>query len=134
VEQREVLEWIREWYQQNFGVDSSQKTIQGVDLWKMKARWLNEKNGMVLMVTHPDYLCHRRLKYTGGEDVRRLQNDVKQVREQGVVSSDWHGSLLEQYAAFLNWFKREFEGEYWHCLANDVARWAREEGVGSRCG
>ncbi len=55
----------------------------------------------------------------------RLDNgdrDVVEVRERGIVEEKWYGSLLEQYAAFLSWFKREFEGKYWHCLANEVIK------------
>ena len=40
--------------------------------------------------------------------------------EQRIIEKKWYGSLLEQYAGFLSWFKRKFEGRYWHCLANEV--------------
>ena len=47
--------------------------------------------------------------------------DVVEVRQKGIVEEKWFGSLLEQYAAFLNWFTREFEGRYRHCLPWEVA-------------
>jgi len=46
--------------------------------------------------------------------------DVPELRESKVVGEEWFGSLLDQYAAFLNWFKREFEGRYWHCLPREL--------------
>ena len=52
--------------------------------------------------------------------------DVQEVRDRGIVEEKWYGSLLEQYAAFLNWFRREFEGRHWHCLAREVVRTPEE--------
>jgi len=125
--------------------------LRGVDIWKMKAEWLMERGGMVLMITHPDYLCHPKLFVEGGEG-RRTENvrrrakdpsetsvcdrepsglfhgasrDVMEVREKGIVEERWYGSLLEQYGAFLNWFGREFEGRYRHCLPWELADWYR---------
>ncbi len=105
--------------------------IKGVDIWKMKAEWLMERGGMVLMITHPDYLCHPRLRRRKEERGKRKEvydgwlgeddGDIQEVRERGIVEEKWFGSLLEQYAAFLNWFKREFEGRYWHCLPRELA-------------
>ncbi len=46
--------------------------------------------------------------------------DVQDVRESGIIEEKWYGSLLEQYAAFLNWFKREYEGQYWNCLPMEL--------------
>jgi hypothetical protein len=46
--------------------------------------------------------------------------DVVEVRGKGIIGEMWYGSLLEQYAGFLSWFKREFEGRYWHCLAKEI--------------
>ena len=101
-----------------------------------------ERGGMVLMITHPDYLCHPRLcakskdlydGWLGDEDrsqksevrgqrtgKQRASSGVQELRDLGIVEEKWYGSLLEQYAGFLNWFKREFEGKYRHCLANEV--------------
>ncbi len=160
---RENWDWIRRYINDNLGIEElrnlgikgkSKIVIRGVDIWKMKAEWLVEQDGMVLMITHPDYLCHPKLirrfrrltqirknerfydgwlgvgaksmahraerKYTYdgwlGEDDR----DVQAVRERGIVEEKWFGSLLEQYAAFLNWFKREYAGQYWHCLPREL--------------
>ena len=91
---------------------------------------------MVLMITHPDYLCHPRIRrkrkekrekrnyydgWLGDED-----RDVVEMRGKGIIEEKWYGSLLEQYAAFLNWFKREFKGRYWHCLPFELAVEARK--------
>jgi hypothetical protein len=45
---------------------------------------------------------------------------IQELRDLGIIEEKWFGSLLEQYAGFLSWFKREFEGKYRHCLANEV--------------
>ncbi len=47
---------------------------------------------------------------------------IQESMDLGIVEEKWYGSLLEQYAAFLNWFKREFEGQYWHSLALELVR------------
>ena len=115
--------------------ESGNVIIKGVDIWKMKAEWLVERGGIVLMITHPDYLCHPKLVRSREKGVGRrydgwLSNDdrdVLEVRDKGIVGERWHGSVLEQYAAFLNWFKREFEGRYWHCLPWELARRFRNE-------
>ena len=109
--------------------------LSGIEIWKMKAHWLCENNGLVLMITHPDYLCHRSLfsnLKSGGENYCARMGwlgtndyDVQAVRDCGIIKEIWHGSLLEQYAAFLNWFKREFQGQYWHCLPMEMANWYR---------
>ena len=134
--------------------EKAEIVLKGVDIWKMKAEWLMERGGMVLMITHPDYLCHPRIRgkrkevtpvespsgcssrsNSTGQGGRRAKHkyiydgwlhsndrDVREVRDLGIVEEKWYGSLLEQYAGFLNWFKREFEGRYWHCLANELVR------------
>ena len=53
--------------------------------------------------------------------------DIVEVREKGIIEDKWHGSLLEQYAGFLNWFKREFAGQYWHGLPWDLVRRFRND-------
>ncbi len=81
------------------------------------------------MFSHPDYLCHPKQRakskyiYDGwlGDDDR----DVREVRESGIIENKWYGSLLEQYAAFLNWFRREYKGRYSLCLAWELAEWYR---------
>ena len=50
-------------------------------------------------------------------------------RALGIVKEKWYGSLLEQYAGFLNWFKGEFEGRYWHGLAWEMVRRFKEEEI-----
>jgi len=110
--------------------------LRGVDIWKMKAEWLMEQGGMVLMITHPDYLCHPKLVKRKEERGKRKQiydgwlgeddRDVVEVREKGIIEEKWFGSLLEQYAAFLNWFKKEFEGRYWRGLPWELAKRFRD--------
>jgi hypothetical protein len=51
------------------------------------------------------------------------------VRRKGIVEEQWFGSLLEQYAGFLNWFKREFDGRYWHGLPWEMVRRFKKEEI-----
>ena len=51
------------------------------------------------------------------------------MRDLGIVKEKWYGSWLEQYAGFLNWFKGEFEGRYWHGLAWEMVRRFKEEEI-----
>ena len=53
---------------------------------------------------------------------------IQELRDLGIIEEKWYGSLLEQYAGFLSWFKREFEGRYWHCLACEIGPHPREIG------
>jgi len=154
---KENWEWMKKYVNNLWIKEKSEIVLKRVDVWKMKAEWLMERGGMVLMITHPDYLCHPKLRaksmaqraehkcvydgWLGDENkgqrselknrmVGRLDSgdgDVVEVRERGIVEAMWYGSLLEQYAAFLNWFKREFEGRYWHCLAYKLVHRFKEE-------
>ena len=114
--------------------------LKGIDIWKMKAEWLVNQGGMVLMITHPDYLCHPKLsaksmshrakrKYIYDGWLDDTDKDLQEVREKGIIEAKWYGSLLEQYAAFLNWFKREYEGQYWHCLPWELADWYKDNRI-----
>jgi hypothetical protein len=136
---RTILNWINKFINKHdteMPCAIKTKYLSGIEIWKMKAHWLCENNGLVLMITHPDYLCHRSLfssnLKSGGENycaklgwLGTDDHDIQAVRDCGIIKEKWHGSLLEQYAAFLNWFKREFQGQYWHCLPMDMSSWYR---------
>lgn len=107
-------------------------SVRGVDIWKMKTQWLFEQNGMVLMITHPDYLCNPKLNINNLKNnvadcwLKENDMDIQEVRDKGIIKETWYGSLLEQYAAFLNWFKREFDGSYYNYLSWELADWFRQ--------
>ncbi len=104
--------------------------LSGIDIWKLKAKWLVENRGMVLLITHPDYLCHPALfRRNGKAETGWLADDdrdLEEVRRMGIMERRWRGSLLEQYAALLHWIKREYESRYWQALPRDVALFYRE--------
>ncbi|MGH9955502.1 MAG: hypothetical protein ACREBC_00035 [Pyrinomonadaceae bacterium] len=72
---------------------------KSIDIWKQKFDWIAENGGMALLITHPDYMNF------GGQ---------KQGREEYPV---------EYYIEFLEYMKSsKFEGQYWHVLPRDIAR------------
>lgn len=132
-------EWMRNWCEKNMlkSLDGYW-IIRGVDIWKMKAEWLVDQGGMILMVTHPEYLCRLKMK---SKQKTKAQNDsifwrkgwmpdddedIVIVREEGIVKEKFHGSLLEQYAAFLNWFNRKHGEKTWHCLPREMSDWLKK--------
>jgi len=74
---------------------------RGIDIWKQKLDWIREKGGMALVIVHPDYMCFDRTQ-------RRFDKYP-----------------AEYYAAFLDYVKQRYEGQYWHALPRDVARFWR---------
>jgi glycosyltransferase involved in cell wall biosynthesis len=74
---------------------------QNIDIWKRKVDWVVEHGGMVLLNTHPDYMCF----------------DGKQERDEFPVS---------RYEDFLRYVREKYEGSYWGALPREVARYYRE--------
>lgn len=72
-----------------------------IEIWKRKADWVVEHGGMVLLNTHPDYMC-----FAG-----------KPSRDEYPVS---------RYEDFLRYMREKYEGEYWAALPRDVARYYRK--------
>lgn len=73
-----------------------------IDIWKQKLDWIVEKGGMVLLNSHPDYMnfCGRKLS-------------------------------IEEYPAryyeeFLEYIKDKYDGQYWHALPKDIARFWKD--------
>jgi hypothetical protein len=73
----------------------------GPSLWKVKLRWLAEKGGMALMITHPDYMNFNGRSRTG------------------------YQYPVEYYIEFLEHVRTEYAGQYWNALPRDVARYFR---------
>ncbi len=71
------------------------------DIWKRKVDWIAEHGGMVLLNTHPDYMCF----------------EGKQERDEFPVA---------HYEEFLSYVREKYEGTYWAALPREVARDYRE--------
>ena len=70
-----------------------------IDVWKHKIDWIAEHGGMVLVNTHPDYMNFSREKMTIEEYPARY------------------------YEEFLQYIKGKYDGQYWHVLPKEMARY-----------
>lgn len=68
------------------------------DVWKCKLDWIAEHGGMVLLNTHPDYMCF----------------DDRTNRDEYPVA---------QYEGFLRYVREKYEGLYWAALPREVAQY-----------
>jgi peptidoglycan/xylan/chitin deacetylase (PgdA/CDA1 family) len=73
-----------------------------IEVWKTKLDWVALHGGMVLVNTHPDYMC------SGG---RRPNLE------------EYPSKLYEDLLAYI---RTQHEGQYWHALPRDVARFWRD--------
>ncbi len=71
---------------------------RNIDIWKKKLKWIAQYGGMVLLNTHPDYMNF---------DGKKLG-----IEEYPV----------EYYEEFLGYIKLKYEGQYWHVLPRELAR------------
>ena len=78
---------------------------KNIEIWKKKLDWIVEKGGMVLVISHPDYMDH--------------ENDRGGVEEYPV----------RFYEEFLDHVRRKYEGQYWHPLPKEMARFWKEKMV-----
>ncbi|MEN6433547.1 MAG: glycosyltransferase [Smithella sp.] len=70
---------------------------KNIDIWKKKLDWIAEKGGMALFITHPDYIdCNH--------------------------NSHYEKYPVQYYEEFLTYIKTKHEGQYWHVLPKDMAR------------
>jgi glycosyltransferase involved in cell wall biosynthesis len=72
-----------------------------IDIWKTKLDWIVEHRGMVLLNTHPDYMCFGGLP----------------ARDEFPVS---------YYEELLSYVREKYEGSYWSALPRVVAQYYRE--------
>jgi hypothetical protein len=70
------------------------------EIWKQKLDWVAKHGGMVLLNTHPDYMCF-----------------------EGKRRRDEYATNL--YSELLSYIREKYEGEYWHALPREVARFYR---------
>ncbi|OGW37717.1 MAG: hypothetical protein A2Y97_13365 [Nitrospirae bacterium RBG_13_39_12] len=75
---------------------------RNIDIWKKKLDWIVDKGGMALLITHPDYMnC-----------------------KKGRCKMDEYP--MEFYEEFLDYIKSKYEGQYWHALPREMARFWKE--------
>jgi glycosyltransferase involved in cell wall biosynthesis len=73
---------------------------RNIDIWKKKLDWVAQHGGMAMFITHPNYMSFN----------KALGYDKYPVK---------------YYEEFLEYIKSRYEGQYWHTLPRDVARfWA----------
>lgn len=78
---------------------------RNIDIWKKKIDWIIEKGGMALLNAHPDYMnC-----------------------TQGRCTIEDYP--VEYYEEFLNYVKTRYDGQYWHVLPREMARFWKERMV-----
>jgi glycosyltransferase involved in cell wall biosynthesis len=73
-----------------------------IDIWKRKIDWIVAHGGMVLLNTHPDYMC-----FNG-----------KRGRDEFPVA---------HYEELLRYVKEKYEGLYWAALPREVAQSYRDQ-------
>jgi glycosyltransferase involved in cell wall biosynthesis/peptidoglycan/xylan/chitin deacetylase (PgdA/CDA1 family) len=70
---------------------------KNINIWKKKLDWIAENGGMALFIIHPDYIDFNNKPHYEKYPAR-------------------------YYEEFLNYIKTKYEGQYWHALPKDVAR------------
>ncbi len=71
---------------------------KNIDIWKQKLAWIVEKEGMVLLNTHPDYMSFNNKKM-----------DIEEYP-------------IRYYKEFLEYIKFVYKGQFWHVLPNHMGR------------
>ena len=71
---------------------------ESIEIWKKKIDWIADRGGMVLINTHPDYMCF----------------EGKQARDEFPVS---------YYEDCLRYVREKYEGTYWTAQPREVARY-----------
>ena len=71
---------------------------KNIDIWKKKLDWLADKGGMALVNTHPDYMI--------------FSGNKPKIEEYPA----------KYYEEFLKYIGTKYEGQYWHALPNELAR------------
>lgn len=70
-----------------------------IDFWKRKVDWIAKHGGMVLALTHPDYMS---FEHTGEQ---------------------WREYPAERYRELLDYLRTRYAGRYWHALPREVAEY-----------
>lgn len=69
-----------------------------INIWKKKLDWIAKNGGMVLLITHPDYMSW----------------DAKELKTYEYPA--------KYYEELLNYINNKYHGQYWHVLPRDMAR------------
>ena len=81
---------------------------KNIDIWMQKLDWIARNGGMALVITHPDYM-----NFSG--------------KNLGI---DEYPAAY--YKEFLEQIKKRYEGQYWHALPREIARfWSKNYGSAS---
>jgi len=70
-----------------------------INIWKKKIDWIVEHGGMVLLITHPDYMCF---------------DEGQKGRDEFPVS---------YYEDLLRYLREKYEGQFWAALPREVSRY-----------
>jgi hypothetical protein len=70
---------------------------RSIRIWREKLDWIAEKGGVVLLNTHPDYMCFNGKKPCFGE------------------------YPVSYYKEFLEYVKARYGGQFWHVLPREMA-------------
>ncbi len=79
---------------------------KNIDIWKKKLHWVAERGGMVLLITHPDYM-----RFDGKK-----------------LALDEYPAAF--YETFLSYVQNTFRDQYWHALPRDVGRFCMQNALG----
>ena len=79
---------------------------KNIEIWKKKIDWIAENGGMALLNTHPDYM--------------NFQGKKNKLEEYPV----------DFYIEFLEYVLKKYNGQYWHVLPGDLARFWSQNMVG----
>jgi hypothetical protein len=71
---------------------------KSIDIWKRKLDWVAAKGGMVLLITHPDYMNF------AGQPVRFDEYPVRHYRD------------------LLEYVRKRYDGQYWNANPCEIAR------------
>jgi hypothetical protein len=74
---------------------------KSIDIWKKKLDWIADNGGMALLIAHPDYMNFN-CRECGNEEYPS-----------------------KNYQELLEYVKSRYEGQYWHALPREVARFWR---------
>jgi glycosyltransferase involved in cell wall biosynthesis len=72
---------------------------KSIDIWKKKVDWIAKHGGMVLLNTHPDYMCF---------------GDAEPSRDEFPIA--WYEELL-------CYLRKNYEGKFWSALPRDISRY-----------
>ena len=77
-----------------------------IETWTKKVDWIVQKGGMVLVNTHPDYMC-----FEGKPRVEEFP--------------------VHMYADLLRYISEKYADQYWHALPKEAAQYYKSEVLGS---